>query len=238
MENHITTIVKRYKGRVHGWDVVNEAVNDDGSWRESPWYAIIGEDFIAKAFEFAHAADPDAELYYNDYNLHQPQKADAVVELVKSIQTKGIPVTGIGMQAHYGIDYPTEEEFEASILKFKELGIVAITELDIEVLPSPWNYMGADVNMTAELREELNPYKNGLPDSVSSQLASQYEMLFKVLLEHSDAVNRVTTWGVTDGDSWKNNWPMPGRTNYPLLFDRDGQPKTFVKTIIEMANGE
>jgi endo-1,4-beta-xylanase len=238
MEDHITTIVTRYKGRVHGWDVVNEAVNDDGSWRESPWYRIIGEDFVAKAFEFAHAADPDAELYYNDFNLHQPQKADAAVELVKAIQAQGIPVTGIGMQAHYGLDYPTAEDFEASIKKFKELGIVAITELDIDVLPAPWSYMGADVNMTTELREELNPYKEGLPDSLYTQLASQYKMLFEVMLKHSDAVNRVTTWGVTDGDSWKNNWPMPGRTNYTLLFDREGQAKPFVNDLIQMGKSK
>ncbi len=238
MEDHITTIVTRYKGRVDGWDVTNEVVNDDGSWRESPWYNIIGEDFVAKAFEFAHAADPDAELYYNDYNLHQPQKADAVVELITSIQEQGIPVTGIGMQAHYGLDYPSREDFEASIRKFEKLGIVAITELDIDVLPSPWANQGADVNMRAEGGDRMNPYVNGLPDSVQTKLTEQYKMLFEVMLDHSESINRVTFWGVTDGDSWKNGWPVPGRTNYPLAFDREGQPKPFVNEIIELVKSE
>ncbi|HCD52488.1 MAG TPA: 1,4-beta-xylanase, partial [Balneolaceae bacterium] len=235
MEDHIKTVMGRYKGRVDGWDVVNEALNDDGTMRESPWYTIIGEDYLAKAFQFAKEADPEAELYYNDYNLHLPAKADAAVALVRSIQEQGIEVTGIGMQGHYGMDYPTAEDFDSSITKFKKLGVVAITELDIDVLPSPWEHMGADVNMTAELRDELNPFTKGLPDSVLDVQTRQFEMLFKVMLEHADAINRVTLWGVTDGDSWKNGWPMPGRTNYPLLFDRNGKPKPAVPKIVELA---
>jgi endo-1,4-beta-xylanase len=140
------------------------------------------------------------------------------------------------MQGHYGLDYPTAEAFDASISKFKELGVVAVTELDIDVLPAPWEYMGADVNMTMELREELNPYTEGLPDSIAQVQYEQFEMLFEVMLKHSDAVNRVTTWGVTDADSWKNGWPMPGRTNYPLLFDRNGEPKPVVRSLIDMAD--
>lgn len=234
MEDHIKTIVGRYKGRIDGWDVVNEAVNDDGSWRNSYWYQIIGEDFVAKAFQFAHEADPEAELFYNDFNLHQPQKADAVVELVQSIQEQGIEVTGIGMQGHYGLNYPSREEFEASISKFEKLGIVAITELDIDVLPSPWENQGADVNMRAEGNDLMNPYTEGLPDSVEALQTEKYTMLFDVLLDHAESVNRVTLWGVTDGDSWKNGWPVPGRTNYALLFDREGNPKPVVDALIEL----
>ena len=238
MEDHIKTIVTRYKGRVDGWDVVNEAVNDDGSWRESYWYQIIGEDFVAKAFQFAHEADPEAELYYNDFNLHQPQKADAVVELISSIQEQGIEVTGIGMQGHYGLDYPSREDFDASISKFEKLGIVAITELDIDVLPSPWDNQGADVNMRAEGNDLMNPYTKGLPDSVEALQTEQYKMLFEVMLDHAESVNRVTLWGVTDGDSWKNGWPVPGRTNYPLLFDRDGNPKPVAIEIMNLTKSE
>ncbi len=236
MKDHINEVVGRYKGRIHGWDVVNEAVDDNGSLRESLWYKIIGEDFLAKAFQFAHEADPDAELYYNDFNLHQPHKADAVVDLVKNIQAQGIEVTGIGMQGHYGLDYPTEEELDNSINKFKKLGLVAITELDMDVLPSASSYTGADLSRTEESRKELDPYSESLPDSIAQKQTQQFEMLFKVYLRHSDSINRVTVWGVTDGDSWKNGWPIPGRTNYPLLFDRDGQPKPAVHAIKKLAN--
>ncbi len=238
MENHIHTIVTRYKGRVDAWDVVNEALNEDGTMRNSLWYQIIGEDFVAKAFQFANEADPDAEFYYNDYSLNNPDKADGAVRLVKSIQDQGIKVTGIGMQGHYALDFPTADELEASILKFKKLGKVAITELDMDVLPSAFGYQGADVSRREELREELNPYKNGLPDSVSAAQTAQFKMFFEIFLKHSDAVNRVTTWGVTDGNSWKNGWPMPGRTNYPLLFDRQGQPKPAVDAIIDLVRSK
>ncbi|MCG8371899.1 MAG: endo-1,4-beta-xylanase [Balneolales bacterium] len=235
MENHIKTIVGRYKGRIHGWDVVNEALNDDGTMRESPWYTIIGEDYVEKAFQFAHEADPDAELYYNDYNLPDPEKADGAIRLVKSIQEKGIKVSGIGMQGHYGFDYPTMEALETSILKFSELGVVAITELDIEVLPLAFEYMGADLNVRVDLADSLNPFTEGLPPEVEQQQLDTYKAMFEVFLKHSDKINRVTTWGVTDGDSWKNYWPIPGRTNYPLLFDRAGNEKRVVEELIRLA---
>ena len=238
MENHIKTVVGRYKGKVDGWDVVNEALNEDGTMRESRWYQIIGEDYVAKAFQFAHEADPDAELYYNDYNMHNPDKADGAVRLVKAVQDQGIRVTGIGMQGHWGLDYPNREQLIASIEKFGELGIVAITELDMDVLPSASGYQGADVGRREELRAELNPYTEGLPDSVAIVQQQQFEMFFEVFLEHADVINRVTTWGVTDGDSWKNGWPIPGRTNYPLLFNRDGKAKPVVDAIIDMAQPE
>jgi endo-1,4-beta-xylanase len=238
MKDHIYKVVGRYKGRVDGWDVVNEAVNDDGTIRESPWYNIIGKDYMAKAFQFAHEADPEAELYYNDYNLHLPEKADAAAEWVQSIQENGGVVTGIGMQGHYGLDYPTKEALERNITMFGELGVVAITELDIDVLPSAFGYTGADISKRVELQEELNPYTEAMPDSIEQQQIDQYKLLFEVFHKHSDVINRVTTWGVTDGDSWKNGWPMPGRTNYPLLFDREGSPKKVVDTLKEIAKAE
>ncbi|MEX0719096.1 MAG: endo-1,4-beta-xylanase [Balneolaceae bacterium] len=238
MRDHIFAVTERYKGKVHGWDVVNEALNEDGSMRESPWYNIIGEDFVAKAFEFANEADPDAELYYNDYSLNNPAKRDGAVRLVKSIQEQGIRVTGIGMQGHYGLDYPTNEELEASITAFGELGIVAITELDMDVLPSASGYQGADVSATAEMDERLNPYADGLPDSVVQQQTTQFENFFRIFLKHDDVINRVTFWGVTDQASWKNNWPIPGRTNYPLIFDRDGNPKPAADAIRKLTDTE
>lgn len=236
MKEHIYTVAGRYKGRIDGWDVVNEALNEDGTMRNSLWYQIIGEDFVAKAFQFAREAAPDAELYYNDYSLDNPAKADGAVRLVKSIQDQGIEVTGIGMQGHYSLDYPTSEQLETSIVKFKKLGIVAITELDMDVLPSAFGYRGADVSRREELRAELNPYTEGLPDSITIAQTEQFKKFFEVFIKHSDKINRVTLWGVTDGDSWKNGWPMPGRTNYPLLFDRDGKPKEVVNELIELTS--
>ncbi len=234
MKTHIYTVVGRYKGQINGWDVVNEALNEDGSMRESFWYQIIGEDYVAKAFQFAYEADPQAELYYNDYNLHNVNKADGAVQLVKSIQKQGIPVTGIGMQGHWGLEYPTKKELEDSIIKFKELGIVAITELDVDVLPSGSGYQGADISLQEVLIEKLNPYRENLPDSIQHLQSKQYEMFFEVFLKYSENISRITTWGVTDDDSWKNEWPISNRTNYPLLFDREGNPKPIVKRIIQL----
>lgn len=234
MEDHITTIVGRYKGRINGWDVVNEALNEDGTLRRSKWYKIIGPDFIEKAFEYAQAADPEAELYYNDYNMFIPEKADGAVQMVKNIQEKGIKISGIGMQGHYGLEGPSPKEVEASILKFKELGVVAITELDIDVLPPAFQYMGADISMRAELNAELNPYTEGMPDSIKQAQIDIYTNYFEVFLRHSDKINRVTTWGVTDANSWKNGWPVSGRTNYPLLFDREGNEKEVVEVLMEL----
>lgn len=236
MRDHIHTVVGRYKGKVHGWDVVNEAVTDgDGSMRESLWYQIIGEDYVAKAFEFAHEADPDAELYYNDYSLHSKSKREGAYTLVKSVQDREIRVTGIGMQGHYGLDYPTAEQLEESITRFGELGIVAITELDMDVLPAASDYQGADISAMsdAEVNEALNPYTAALPDSVARLQSEQYANFFRIFLKHKDVVNRVTFWGVRDNDSWKNNWPIPGRTNYTLIFDRDGNPKPAVNAIVQ-----
>ncbi len=234
MENHIKTIVTRYKGRVDGWDVVNEALNEDGTMRESKWNNIIGPDYVAKAFQFAQEADPEAELYYNDYNLPNAEKADGVIQLVKSIQEQGIKVTGIGMQGHYGFDYPPLEDLEESIIKFSELGVVAITELDIDVLPSAMDYMGADISMRAELADSLNPYTDGMPPEIEQQQIDTYKALIEIFIKYSDKINRVTTWGVTDGDSWKNGWPVGGRTNYPLLFDREGSAKKVVSELISL----
>jgi len=237
MKNHITTVVGRYKGRVHGWDVVNEAIEDDGSFRKSKFYQIIGEDFIRLAFEFAHEADPEAELYYNDYSMSKEGKRDAVVKMVKKLQSQGVKIDGIGMQGHMTMDFPTLEEEEKSIVAFSETGVkVMITELDLTVLPSPDTKVSADVALSYEYQKQLNPYPNGLPDSVAQAAHDRYTEFFRLFLKHADKIDRVTMWGLTDGDSWRNNWPVPGRTDYPLLFDRNYQPKPIVETIIKEAN--
>lgn len=237
MKNHISTVVGRYKGRVHGWDVVNEAIEDDGSFRKSKFYQIIGEDFIRLAFEFAHEADPEAELYYNDYSMSKEGKRDAVVKMVKKLQSEGVKIDGIGMQGHMTMNFPTVEEEEKSIVAFSETGVkVMITELDLTVLPSPGTKVSADVALSYEYQKQLNPYPNGLPDSVAQAAHDRYAEFFRLFLKHADKIDRVTMWGLTDGDSWRNNWPVPGRTDYPLLFDRNYQPKPIVETIIKEAN--
>ena len=234
MRSHITTVVSRYKGRIKGWDVVNEAINDDGSFRESKFYQIIGEDFIRLAFEFAHAADPEADLYYNDYSMSNPEKCAGVVKLVKSLQAAGVRIDAVGMQGHHTMDWPSVEAFEKSLLSFAELGVkVMVTELDLSILPrQQMRNMGADVNAYLEYMKEMNPYADSLPQAVAQAQQARYADFFRLFLKHHDKITRVTLWGVTDGDSWCNNWPMPGRTDYPLLFDRKYQPKPIVEEII------
>lgn len=226
MRDHIHTVVGRYKGRIKGWDVVNEALNEDGTLRPSPWLKIIGEDYLLKAFQFAHEADPAAQLYYNDYSLENEAKRNGAVKLIQKLKADGAPVYAVGLQGHDKMDWPTVEQQDATIAAFAKLGIkVNITELDVDVLPRAVRSQGAEVTLTAENNDKLNPYALGLPDSVQQNFAERYASLFRVFVKYRDVIDRVTFWGVTDGDSWLNNWPVRGRTSYPLLFDRAGQPK-------------
>lgn len=235
MREHIHTVVGRYQGRIHGWDVVNEALNEDGTLRGSPWMRIIGEDYLEKAFQFAHEADPEAELYYNDHSLENKPKRNGAVRLVEKLQEQGVPVTGIGIQAHVKMHWPSPQQVEDTIMAFSKLGKIMFTELDVDVLPAATRDLGADVGLTAERRQGLDPYKAGLPDPVQQALARRYGELFAVFVKHRDKVSRVTFWGVTDGDSWLNHWPIRGRTSYPLLFDRDYQPKPAFNEVIQIA---
>jgi endo-1,4-beta-xylanase len=239
MQDHIKTVVGRYKGRIKGWDVVNEALDEDGAMRQSPWMKIIGPDYIEKAFKFAHKADPQAELYYNDYSLENEPKRQGAIALIKKLKSEGIPVKAIGLQGHDNLDWPTVEQQDATITAFEQLGVkVNITELDITVLPSPTKQQTAEVTATAESKAELNPYSEGLPDKMQQQLAKRYADLFAVFVKHRDVIERVTFWGVTDGDSWRNGWPVRGRTDYPLLFDRSGAPKPAFEAVIQAARAE
>jgi endo-1,4-beta-xylanase len=232
LREHILTVVGRYKGRIKGWDVVNEALNQDGTMRQSPWFKIIGDDYLRKAFAFAHEADPSAELYYNDYDLELPAKRKGAVELIRKLKQNGVPITAVGLQNHNLLDWPSVEDEDATIQAFAALGVrVNITELDVDVLPRTTK-PGADYAVDVAPTPKLNPYTTGLPDSVQSALARRYADLFRVYLKHRDVIDRVTFWGVADGDSWLNNWPIKGRTNYPLLFDRLGQRKPAFDAVI------
>jgi len=161
---HIQTVVARYRGRVQAWDVVNEAFEDDGTWRMTPWYMTLGEDYVSMAFEFAHEADPDAQLYYNDYSLWKPAKRAAAMRLVRSLSERGIRIDGIGEQGHWLLDDPRLEEIEVAIVDLAKLGRqVVITELDIDPLPRPEELVGADLSKRIERTPDLDPYADGLP---------------------------------------------------------------------------
>jgi len=236
LREHVSTVVGRYKGRINSWDVVNEALNQDGTMRRSPWLKIIGEDYLVQAFRFAHEADPAAELYYNDYDLELPAKRTGAVALMKRLQQNGVPIAGIGLQNHNRLQWPSIVDEDVTIDAFAQLGLkVNITELDVDVLPRTTG-IGADYAVNIAPTPELNPYTAALPDSIQSQLANRYADLFRVYLKHRDVIDRVTFWGIADGDSWLNNWPIKGRTNYPLLFDRLGQPKPAFYSVIDTVN--
>lgn len=228
LKDHISTVVGRYKGRIKGWDVVNEAILDDGSLRMTPFLEIIGEDYLALAFRFAHEADPEAELYYNDYSMASPAKRARVVQLVRDLKAKGIRIDGVGMQGHMGMDYPDVGEFEKSIEAYAAEGVkVMITEWDISALPTV--QQGAEISDTVAYMQAMNPYPDGMPREAQEAWNERVRTFMDLFLKHSDKISRVTTWGVTDRSSWLNNWPMRGRTNYPLLFDRDNQLKPVMR---------
>ncbi len=235
IKDHVTTIVSRYKGRVHGWDVVNEAIEGDGEWRKSKFYEILGDEYIELAFRCAQEADPDAQLYYNDFGMNEHGRRNTTVKMVNDLKAKGVKVDAIGMQGHMGLDYPEINDFEQSILAFAGTGCeVMITEWDMTALPTL--NRGANISETVEFEKLLNPYPEALPDSINSLWNKRMGEFFNLFVKHSDVISRVTAWGVSDGDSWKNNWPMKGRREYPLLFDRDHEPKEFVLNVLNPTN--
>lgn len=231
MRDHIHTVVGRYKGRIKGWDVVNEAIVEDGSYRKSKFYQILGEEFIPLAFQYAHEADPDAELYYNDYGMTVPGRREGVVRLIRQLKRKGLRIDAVGMQAHIGMHYPSIEEFEQSIRTFAAEGVqVMITEWDMSALPEAGR--SANIADRAAYRKSLNPYTEFLPDSVSKAWNERMGDFFRLFLKHADKISRVTAWGISDGQSWKNGFPIEGRTDYPLLFDRQYRMKPFLQDFL------
>ena len=232
MYNHIMTVVTHYKGKIKGWDVVNEAFEDDGSYRKSPYYNIIGPEFIELAFQFAHEADPNVELYYNDYSTSKPGKREAICKLVRSLKSKGLRIDAVGMQSHNGYNYTDYAEYEKSIEAFAAEGVkVMMTELDVNMLPNPEGFGGAEISQNFELQAKYNPYVKGLDKKAQKLFNQRYLDLFKIIERHKDVISRVTFWGVNDGHTWLNDWPIKGRTNYPTLIDRNNQLKPVVKDI-------
>jgi len=239
MKEHIFAVMGRYKGRIHGWDVVNEAIAEDGSYRKNKWLEIIGEDYILKAFEYARQADPGAQLYYNEYDLVKQPKCEGVVRLIRNLQSKGVRIDGLGIQGHWFLDYPRIEDIETSILTLSELGVkLMVTELDIGVLPFyPVDSQLVDLSsFSPELQKKHNPYPDGLPDSVQKDLADRYAEIFSLFHKHRDKFNRVTFWAVHDGHSWRSYMPISGRTDYPMLFDRHCKPKPAFYAVCQTAD--
>jgi endo-1,4-beta-xylanase len=238
VENHINTVVSRYKGKIDTWDVVNEAFNENGSLRPSVFKNQMGDNYIEDVFKLAETADPDADLIYNDYNLYKPAKRAGVLKMVKKLQENGTKINAIGVQAHWRLNSPSLMEIEQIILDISDLGVeVMFTELDVTVLPNPWELVGAEVTQNFSKFEgdpKMDPYPKALPKSVEKQLAKRYEDIFKLFIKHQDKISRVTFWGVMDKHSWLNDWPIKGRTNYPLLFDRNYQPKKAYNKLINL----
>ena len=218
LKDHITAVVTRYKGTIYAWDVVNEVISDkkDEYFRPSLWYQICGEEFVAKAFQFAHEADPDALLFYNDYNEINAVKREKIYRLVKGLKDAGIPIHGVGLQGHWAIDEPTEGQLDSTIRRFADMGLkVQITELDISVYPKehdarPWKPEDADTVFSLEKEKR--------------QL-EQYAMCFRIFRKYKDVISGVTFWNISDRNSWLDNFPVRGRKDYPLLFDRNLKPK-------------
>ena len=217
LKTHIEAVVGRYKGKIYAWDVVNEAVPDaPGSlYRTSEWYKIVGEEYIVKAFEYAHAADPAALLFYNDYNTEKPDKRDRIYTLVKGLLDKGVPIHGVGLQGHWSVDEPSAAALEESIRRFAGLGLaVQITELDVSVYTS------------GSAERTLDAPNAGVftPEREQKQL-EQYRLIMEVCRKNQDKLSAVTFWNISDRHSWLDNFPVKGRKNFPLLFDQNLQPK-------------
>jgi endo-1,4-beta-xylanase len=237
MKDHIFAIMDRYKGRIHGYDVVNEAIAKDGSFRRCKWLEIIGEDYVQKAFEFAREADPDAELYYNEYDFEFEAKTKGTIKLLKNLQDSGIRVDGIGIQGHWFLDYPKIDLLDSYIKELSKLGVkLMITELDIGVLPF-YPVDSTIVSLSSfdmETQKKHNPYPDGLPDKVEKDLANRYVELFSYFRKNRDLFGRITFWGVHDGQSWRNYWPINSRADYPLLFDRNCNPKQAFDAVVRV----
>ncbi|RZK39574.1 MAG: endo-1,4-beta-xylanase [Pedobacter sp.] len=217
LKTHITAVVGRYKGQIYAWDVVNEAIDDDSNkfLRNSKWFEICGEDYIAKAFEYAHAADPSAKLFYNDYNTENPEKRDRILRLLSGLKAKGVPIDGIGLQAHWSLNDPTEINLRAAIEKYSAIGLkIQFTEVDVSIYPWEKN------------KREKKPGESDLfTDNLERQQVNQYAMVFKIFREYRDKITNVTFWNISDQYSWLDDYPVRGRKNYPLLFDKNLQPK-------------
>ncbi|MDP4210178.1 MAG: endo-1,4-beta-xylanase [Bacteroidota bacterium] len=217
LKDHIFKVVGQYKGRIYAWDVINEAIDDSAQnfIRKSEWYKICGEEYIAKAFEYAHQADPKALLFYNDYNTERPEKVERIYMLLKRLVDAKVPIYGVGLQGHWSIFEPSEKELRDAIAKYSSLGLtVQFTELDMSIYP--WEKLK---------RERRQGESDVLTPELEQKQIDQYKMIFKVFRDYKDVITGVTFWNVSDKHSWLDEYPVMGRKNYPLLFDQKRKPK-------------
>jgi endo-1,4-beta-xylanase len=240
LHDHIKIVATRYQGKVHAWDVVNEVIADDGSYRPTKWVEGIGDgdELMRLSFEYAAKYAPDTELYYNDFNAWRPTKRDGIIRMIKMLKAAGIRIDGVGIQGHWGLNFPENKYIEEAIIAYSEAGVkVMITELDVDVLPLTKEGQIIGTGMMheqfqlEEFKKFLDPYKNGLPAEIEKQQAERFEELFNIFYTHRDKIDRVTLWGIHDGMSWKNDYPIPNRTNYPLLWNRERSPKSALDKI-------
>jgi endo-1,4-beta-xylanase len=232
MKAYIDAVAGRYRGKIAMWDVVNEALADGGGYlRESGWTRACGEEFIAKAFEYAHAADSDALLIYNDYNNELDGKREQMLKLLADLRARRAPVHAIGLQGHYEIDRVPYAALEKTLLALRAAGIKAVvSELDIDVIPrGRW---WADGGKYRDELAKVNPYADGCPPEILARQAEQYAKLFALFRRYPDVILRVSFWNLHDGQSWLNDFPWK-RVNHPLLFDRQGQPKPAYHSVLQ-----
>lgn len=236
IKEHIFTLLGHFRGRVKAWDVVNEAFEDDGTVRHTKFYEILGEDFIPLAFQYAHEADPTIELYYNDYSMYKPEKVKGVVEFFRPLIAKGLPIHSIGMQAHLFLgDADYAALYEQSIKTIASIGLTSqFTELDLSVLPNPYALAGANIGANFEYSEALDPYRKGLPAKKQEEADKFWLDFFKMLIRNKENVLRLNFWCLNDANSWRNDWPVRGRTEYATLFDRQSRPKPTVQKLIDL----
>ena len=232
MKSYIETVVGRYKGKIAAWDVVNEALDDGkAELRESGWTRAAGEDFIALAFEYAHAADPSAQLIYNDYNNELDGKREKMLALLARLKARNTPIHAVGLQGHYEIDRVPYEALEKTLIALRGIGMkVVVSELDIDVIPrGRW---WADGGKHRDELAKVNPYADGCPPEILARQAEQYAKLFALFRRYPDVILRVSFWNLHDGQSWLNKFPWI-RVNHPLLFDRQGQPKPAYHSVLQ-----
>ncbi|MBQ9677635.1 MAG: endo-1,4-beta-xylanase [Prevotella sp.] len=236
MREHIYTIVNHFKGRVDAWDVVNEAFEDDGTPRQSLFYQILGTDYIPLAFRYAHEADPQAELYYQDFSMNKAAKVEGVARFFRPLLQQGLPVSAIGMQGHLVLEGNNYiEEYEHSINTIASLGIpTAFTELDLTVLPNPYGFSGANISDRFAYRPEMDPYKSGLTKEKEAEIEQFWVSFYQLLIRHRKDIQRVSFWCLNDASSWRNDFPIKGRTDYATLYDRQNQRKPFVQSLINL----
>lgn len=252
LHDHIQTVVNHFKGKIYAWDVVNEAIDDDSTkfLRNSMWYKICGEDFIPKAFEYAHEADPKAKLFYNDYNSERPGKRENIYKLLKKLVDAHVPIDGVGLQAHWRLNDPSPELLRKALDEYSSLGLkIQITELDITIRSPmrrrpPVNSTGVSSGTTVAPSAAPDP---GLTPELAQKQADQYKMVFDMFREYKNVITGVTFWNVSDRYSWLD-WRGGGlaggaaagqatsrtiRKAYPLLFDENGQRKKAYYAVID-----